>query len=237
LPAPPPKEPPPIQDWLVTEATSLLRPFVPPPLSESASEDFPHYRRYAAYTQAREWRHICDLNGVELDSFNTRKELNVLSKHLEPNEVVFALTSGVMSQTSTSNASDWGLNTWLVILTSERFLFLDHAMLTSSVDSQSIRHDRVQAVSASQGWVLGKVAVDIGSRTITIDNCPKATVTPMAQLANKWLAVLQKRKENQQAKPTAGASLSDELKKLAELHSQGLLSDSEFAAAKARLLG
>lgn len=43
-----------------------------------------------------------------------------------------------------------------------------------------------------------------------------------------------------QAPPTAAAaapSMTDELAKLADMKAQGLLSDDEFAAAKARLLG
>lgn len=64
-------------------------------------------------------------------------------------------------------------NTWLVVLTNERFFFLDAAMLTNSVDTQSIRLNRVQAVSASQGLVLGKVMIVLGSRLVTIYNCMK----------------------------------------------------------------
>ena len=35
----------------------------------------------------------------------------------------------------------------------------------------------------------------------------------------------------------AGPSMADQLNQLADLHNQGVLSDSEFAAAKAKLLG
>ena len=35
----------------------------------------------------------------------------------------------------------------------------------------------------------------------------------------------------------AGPSMTDQLNQLAELHNQGVLSDDEFAAAKAKLLG
>ncbi|HLI39560.1 MAG TPA: SHOCT domain-containing protein [Streptosporangiaceae bacterium] len=35
----------------------------------------------------------------------------------------------------------------------------------------------------------------------------------------------------------AGMPMSDQLSRLADLHSQGILSDDEFAAAKAKLLG
>ena len=37
--------------------------------------------------------------------------------------------------------------------------------------------------------------------------------------------------------PAAGPSMMDQLTQLADLHKQGILSDDEFAAAKAKLLG
>ena len=39
------------------------------------------------------------------------------------------------------------------------------------------------------------------------------------------------------AQPTTGGSVADEIAKLADLHERGILNDSEFAAAKARLVG
>jgi hypothetical protein len=41
----------------------------------------------------------------------------------------------------------------------------------------------------------------------------------------------------QQAPPAQGSSMLDQLNQLNELHQQGALSDDEFAAAKAKLLG
>jgi len=40
-----------------------------------------------------------------------------------------------------------------------------------------------------------------------------------------------------QAAPAAGPSMGDQLQQLAALHQQGVLTDDEFAAAKAKLLG
>jgi hypothetical protein len=40
-----------------------------------------------------------------------------------------------------------------------------------------------------------------------------------------------------QAAPAAGPSMADQLEQIAALHQQGALSDDEFAAAKAKLLG
>lgn len=141
-------------------------------------------------------------------------------------------------QTETSNSFDFGANTWLVALTSERFLFLDCALMTSSVDTQSIRHDKVQAVSSSQGWVLGKIMIDLGSRMLVIDNCQKATVSVIADLANKWLKELQKQKSTvtSSGSGTVEESPLDKLEKLAKLLAMGALTDEEFKAAKAKIL-
>lgn len=198
-----------------------------------------NFDKYAEYTQSGNWDEICKLNGVELDSFGTKKELRVLSEYLEADEVVFALTSGIMQQSETSNSLDFGNNTWLVVLTSDRFLFLDHAMLTRSVDTQSIRHDHVQAVSASQGFMFGKIMVDLGSRMLVIDNAHKSTVKVIANLANKWLKELADQKS--QASHPAVNSISqtpllDTLERLDKLYSLGALTDEEFQNAKQRLL-
>jgi membrane protease subunit (stomatin/prohibitin family) len=51
----------------------------------------------------------------------------------------------------------------------------------------------------------------------------------------------QQQQQQQPAQPAAAAPASsatvDQLKQLADLHQQGVLTDSEFAAAKAKLLG
>lgn len=190
--------------------------------------------KYKQFTEAADWAGICTLNGVALDAFGTKKELGVLKEHLEPGEIVFALTSGIVKHSETSNASDWGSNTWLIALTNERFLFLDCALLTRSVDVQSIRLNRVQAISTSQGWLLGKIMIDLGSRMATIDNCQKATVPVIGDLSNRLL----REREAPALPSSAGTDDSiGKLERLAALHASGALSEAEFAAAKAKLLG
>jgi hypothetical protein len=70
-------------------------------------------------------------------------------------------------------------------------------MFSKSVDTQSIRHDAVQAVSSSQGLILGKIQVDLGSRVVAIDNCQKADVKIIADLSNKWIKVLRTQTKSQ----------------------------------------
>lgn len=197
-----------------------------------------NFDKYTECTKAQNWEGICELNEVNLDSFGTKKELKALPDYLEPDEAVFALTSGFVTQTKTSDWSDSGPNTWFVVLTSDRFLFLNSAMLSSSVDTESVRHERVQAVSASQGLLLGKIIVDLGSRVLTIDNCEKTSAKVIADLANKWLKELSDKKNTitPHVQPSPEVSPLDNLEKLAKLHSMGALSDEEFSRAKEKIL-
>ena len=195
-----------------------------------------NYDQYKAATNASNWGGIFALNGGAIDDFATKKELNVLADYLEPEEVVLALASGIMGQTGTSNALDFGLNSWLAVATDRRLLFIDHAMLTNAVDTQVIRLDRVQAVSSSQGFVLGKISIDLGARVLVIDNCMKEHVKVWADMANKAIG---EREDAQSAPVVAPVVESDPLEKLKELGAlkeAGILTEEEFNATKAVLL-
>ncbi len=80
--------------------------------------------------------------------------------------------------------------------------------------------------------------IDLGSRMLVIDNCQKATVSVIADLANKWLKELQKQKSTvtSSGSGTVEESPLDKLEKLAKLLAMGALTDEEFKAAKAKIL-
>ena len=62
-----------------------------------------------------------------------------------------------------------------------------------------------------------------------------------AQAGQQYQGAAQEQPQAQQAPVpaprAAGPSMADQLNQLADLHNQGVLSDDEFAAAKAKLLG
>jgi hypothetical protein len=196
----------------------------------SRKESFEEYRRL---TKARDWKGIFEFNNSSIDNFGTKKELGVLHTYLTEGEIVFALASGILSQTETSNSMDFGTNTWLIVLTDKRVLLLDHAMLSSSVDTQSVRHDKIQAISASQGWMFGKLTIDIGNRSILVDNSNKKDVKVFAELANDWFEF--RADQSVPNQPSTSDPIS-ELARLADMKSAGILDDDEFSAAKAKIL-
>jgi hypothetical protein len=193
---------------------------------------------YRKLTEAGDWKGIFELNGVNIDSFGTKKELARLKDFLESDEIVYAIISGIMSQTVTSNAFDFGTNTWLGVLTNERFLCLDCAMLTRSVDTQSIRLENVQAFSASQGWMFGKVTIDLGSRTIIIDNCMKGSVEIMASLANKLLKEMRPgiNVSSSVERIASPVNALERLETLHKLHKLKVVSDDEYNSARIKII-
>jgi hypothetical protein len=189
--------------------------------------------RYKAATQAADWRAIAALNGCNFDTFGTKKEFGVLPRYLEPSETVLAFASGMVSGGATTNSSDKGTSTWLVTLTDERFLLLDHALLTKAVDTQSIRLPSVQAVSASQGFILAKLTIDLSARLIAVDSVQKKDAAAMVEIANR---LLKDRETRTTASAAPAIDFADQLTKLAGLRDAGVLSDEEFAEAKRKIL-
>jgi hypothetical protein len=189
--------------------------------------------RYKAATQAGDWRAIAALNDCNFDTFGTKKEFGVLSRYLEPTETVLAFASGLVSGGATANSSDKGTSTWLVALTDERFLLLDHALLTKSVDTQSIRLANVQAVSASQGFILAKLTIDLAGRLIVVDSVQKKDAAAVVEIANRLL----KERETRPV-PASGPVIdfADQLTKLAGLRDSGVLTEEEFTEAKRKIL-
>ena len=183
-------------------------------------------------THERDWAGIFELNGLEIDSFGTKKELSVLGDYLQKDEVVFALVSGMISQFETSTDFDFGTKNWISALTSERILCLDYAMLSSSINTQSFRLNQIQAVSASQGWFFGKITVDIGAGLIVIDNCEKPHVKVFAELANQ---LIRQKEEGETLLSGASVSIADEISKLNDLHIKGVLTADDFSKAKEKL--
>ena len=58
---------------------------------KSKIREFPaNFEDYKNFTLENNWKGICELNEINLDSFGTKKELNVLVDYLEKEEVVFA---------------------------------------------------------------------------------------------------------------------------------------------------
>lgn len=170
--------------------------------------------------------------------FYTRKEIRYLPKILNDNERIVALTSGFM-----------GKQTWLVVCTSQRILYLNRGMFFGLRQVQ-MNLDRIQTIDSDFGIAFGSIRTWDGAASMTVSLVLKSSVAPfvkavqdaMDRYKRYMVHELAKAASNANApKPSQGSATSPhlitELERLAKLKTDGLLSEIEFTAAKAKLLG
>lgn len=100
------------------------------------------------------------------DRFFTRKELRHLPEVLMDREQVLAFSSGRMDG-----------NTWLIVLTDRRILFLDKGMFFG-VKQATIPLQKVNAVSGKTGVMFGSIEISDGGSTRQIKQVRKQSVLP-----------------------------------------------------------
>lgn len=96
--------------------------------------------------------------------------------------------------------------------------------------------NKVSSVQWSSGLQTGKLIIFASGNKADIQNVQKKDGKDIADLVRARIGTHQTA-EAPGATPMAFGSIADELKKLGELRDTGVLSEEEFAAQKARLLG
>lgn len=167
----------------------------------------------------REYRRIAAETGD--DRLFTRKELNYLPDVLSEGEQVLAFVSGILDGTSR-----------LVTLTQWRIIFLDKGLLYG-LKQTDIELDKVYAVTAETGLVLGKIRIQVGSRERKVSQVSKKAAVAFA---NKVRDVLRSRSSTEDSSAPARGDSIAHLERLADLKERGVLTDAEFAQQKMKIL-
>ena len=158
------------------------------------------------------------------DQFFTKKELNHLPEVLMDGEQVLAFTSGLMDG-----------NTWLITLTDKRVIFLDKGMLYG-LKQTVIDLDKVNSVSGQTGIIFGKITIEDGASSRSIDNVWKKTVV---RFTSKVRDAIEARKQAHRAHAAPAQSNDDvvsKLERLAALVEKGILTHDEFLIQKQKIL-
>ena len=98
------------------------------------------------------------------DRFGTKKELRYLPEILMDGEQVLAFASGTMDG-----------NTWLIVLTERRVIFLDRGMLYG-LKQAIIPINKINGISGETGMMFGKISINDGAVARVIKNVPKKSV-------------------------------------------------------------
>lgn len=159
-------------------------------------------------------------------SMGSNREIKKLETYLDEGERVDAMVGGA-----------YGKGVGLLALTDRRLLFIVDGAFNKS--SEDFPLSKVSSVGWNSGMALGTITIFASGNKAEIKNVHKGNGKEFVDLVRPRLA----------DKPEAGATpaapqqqaapvdLADQLMKLAALRDQGILSDEEFAAQKAKLLG
>lgn len=160
-------------------------------------------------------------------------ELSDLHNDMQPDEVVSLITTG--------NLGDESL---LVVLTDQRLLLKEKGFFETSTKEVNLRS--VSSVSTKSGQTDDSLALTVSGASMEIFSLPSGHGKELANLIRQRTASLNSPATlvpEAQSVPLAATELPatgfgmDDLLKLVELHASGILTDEEFAAAKAKALG
>lgn len=154
--------------------------------------------------------------------FWTRKEIRALPEILAEGEVIKGLTSGMING-----------NTWLVVCTDTRLVFLNCGMVLG-VQQIQMPLDRIQSIDHQFTILFGSLKVYDGVSYTTIGLILKSAILPFVKATQQ--AMHEFRQKLYGAKITPSNDVASQLEKLADLKERGHLTEEEFQAQKHKLL-
>ena len=158
------------------------------------------------------------------DTFGTKKEINFLPEVLRKSESIKGLTSGFMDG-----------NTWLIVCTERRIIFLDKGMLYG-LKQKDTPLEKINSIEHKIGMIFGKITIRDAASGITIEQIQKTAVAPFLETVNTAIEVL---KNSSNVAASAGnehLDVASQLGKLADLRDKGVLTEEEFQGQKKKLL-
>lgn len=159
------------------------------------------------------------------DGFFTKKEFLHFPQIAMPGEAPIAISSGLMDA-----------NTWLIILTNQRVIFLDKGMFFG-VKQVAIDLSTISSVGGQTKILFGQIVIAAGGYTYTIEDVPKKNVIPFTNMVKQAMEDLrQGRASNANQPQTTINDPLEQLERLASLKEKGILTEEEFQAQKAKIL-
>ena len=196
-----------------------------------AVDDFPNnFETYEIATRKYDWERIDALNDTTLGGWRLKALLSELPNLLLESEVVFALATGTLGPEMGKNPEMKFSGVGLLVLTNERLLIVGEMS-----NNLTIRHSKIQAISATEGFFLAKVLITLGGRVIVFTNCEKKAAKVIVKMANKWQSTLETQNHKDGAEINSNSTMND-LEKLVELYKSGMLSEEEFSLAKKKII-
>jgi hypothetical protein len=164
-----------------------------------------------------------------------KKALASIEEILHDGEKVTATLRTVLSVSNSSNANPSGL----LALTDERVIFAGWARRTLTLETHPLSD--IRSIDFERALIASFLRIRTGDEsapTVSSFRPDPGRAQPFVDAVTAAMA--RASRTEPQAAPEASAasgSTADELVRIADLHARGALTDDEFAAAKAKILG
>lgn len=155
-----------------------------------------------------------------IDFYGTKKEVKELPNIIHDDELITYATSGF-----------WKGNTWLIVSTNKRILFLDKGMFFG-LKQIEIPINKINSIGFKKGLILGEIEIWDGASKMKIENVSKDTLSPFVDAVNKTRNKIDTLNNNTKSQISA----ADEILKFKSLLDQGIISQEEFDKKKKDLL-
>jgi len=159
---------------------------------------------------------VKSLDGVS--RYFGKRELKALPSILWEDERIEAAVQGLYN-------SKMGM----LVATDRRLIFVDKGLF-GGLTVEDFPYDRITSIQYETGLVQGKIRVYASGNRADIEAVTKALVQPFAESIRARIS------SGSSATKTAVDDIVGKIERLGELRAQGVLSDEEFSAAKARLI-
>ena len=120
----------------------------------------------------------------------------------------------------------------VLTVTDKRIMVISSDVIGPQGASKTIALDKVSSISEKTGLTLGSIRISTSNDEIEVEKVATDEAKAVVAAARRALEQI----SAPSSAPEPSGSL-DDLQKLADLHAAGVLTDEEFAAAKAKALG
>lgn len=154
------------------------------------------------------------------------REIKRLTSHLWEGESVQRMTTGT-----------YGKGQGLIVLTDRRLLFVQDGIMSKTTEDFPL--DKVSSVQWSSGMLTGDIVIFASGNKSEIKTVNKDDGKEMVDAVRHRLSAPTQREPASSATATAPPASDpiEQLRKLGELRDAGIVTDAEFEAKKADLLG
>jgi hypothetical protein len=159
--------------------------------------------------------------------FFTKKEFLHFPEIAMSDETPIAISSGHMDG-----------KTWLIILTNHRVIFLDKGMFFG-LKQIAINLSHISSVGGQTKILFGQIVIAADGHTYTVENVDKDNVIPFTNMVKEAMEAVKQNGTNTQQiqQQNANNDPYERLEKLATLKEKGIITEEEFQAQKAKILG